>query len=48
MTYYFGKNWSEDMYKLIEDGERPHSIKSIKQLKEINMGIRKTASIPPA
>ena len=33
MVYYFGKNWSTDMYKIIEDGNNPHEIKPIKPLK---------------
>ena len=35
LIYYFGKNWSTDMYKLIEDGDKPRTIKPIKTLKEL-------------
>ena len=35
LIYYFGKNWSTDMYKLIEDGDKPRTIKALKTFKEL-------------
>ena len=33
MIYYFGENWSRDMYKFIEESNSTHYIEPIKSLK---------------
>ena len=37
MIYYFGKNWSRDMYYLIEENKRgkPHCIEPVKTLNQL-------------
>ena len=34
LIYYFGKNWTKDMYKFIEEPKTAHEIKPVKTLKE--------------
>jgi len=34
IIYYFGENWTTDMYDIIEDGNGPHEIIPIKPLKK--------------
>lgn len=36
LEYYFGKNWTTDMYKIICDGEKPHCKNPVKTLKELS------------
>ena len=37
LIYYFGKNWSTNLYKIIEDGKNPHEIIPIKTAKELKI-----------
>jgi hypothetical protein len=36
LIYYFGEDWSTDMYKLI--GQRPREIKTLKEILPTNKG----------
>jgi hypothetical protein len=41
MIYYFGENWANNMYKIIEDGEKPHQSIPVPTLAELALTSKK-------